>query len=382
MLMAGFKPVEVSFSSIMPACAHLTTLNLGKQLHGYIFRAGFDDNMFIASSLVDMYAKCGNIKSAKRIFEKMEIHDTVAWTAMIMGSALHGQAQEAIFLFEKMEMEGIKPNCVAFIAVLTACSHAGLVDIAWRYFRSMTQKYRIVPALEHYAAVADVLGRAGRLEEAYDFICSMHIKPTAGVWSTLLSACRVHKNIEVAKKVAQEIFIINPDYTGAYVLLANMYSKAGRFKEAVKYRVKMRKKGMPKKPACSWVEVKSNIHAFVSGDTSHPQYGRIIAALEDLSDRMKQEGYVPDTNEVLQDIDEEQKIYLLNSHSERLAIVFGVISTPAGSTIRVTKNLRMCVDCHAATKIMSKIVKREIIVRDNSRFHHFSDGKCSCGDYW
>ncbi|KAL0015296.1 hypothetical protein SO802_002365 [Lithocarpus litseifolius] len=382
MLKAKIKPRHVSFSSIMPACAHLTSLHLGKQLHGYIIRGGFDDNVFIASSLVDMYAKCGNIRIARRIFYKMEQHDMVSWTAIIMGYALHGHAHDAIALFKQMEMEGVKPNDVAFVAVLTACSHAGLVDEAWNYFNSMTQDFGIVPGLEHYAAVADLLGRAGRLEEAYKFICNMHIRPTGSVWSTLLAACRVHKTVELAEKVAGKIFRVDPENMGAYILLSNIYSAARRWKDVANLRISMRKKGMKKKPACSWIEVSNKVHAFVAGDESHPYYERINEALKVLLEQMEREGYVPDTKEVLHDVDEEQKRYLLCSHSERLAIGFGIISTPAGTTIRVTKNIRVCVDCHIAIKFISKIVGREIIVRDNSRFHNFKDGRCSCGDYW
>lgn len=382
MLKAKIKPRHVSFSSMMSACANLTTLHLGKQLHGYIIRGGFDDNVFIASSLVDMYAKCGNIKIARRIFDEMELHDMVSWTAIIMGYALHGHAHDAISLFEQMEMEGVKPNDGAFVAVLTACSHAGLVDEAWKYFNSMTQDFGIAPGLEHYAAVADLLGRAGRLEEAYKFISNMHIGPTGSVWSTLLAACRVYKNVELAEKVADKIFRIDPENIGAYILLSNIYSAARRWKDAANLRIYLRNKGMKKKPACSWIEVKNKAHAFVSGDKSHPYYDRINEALEVLLEQMEREGYVPDTKEVLHDVEEEHKKYLLYSHSERLALAFGIISTPAGTTIRVTKNIRVCTDCHTAIKIISKIVGREIIVRDNSRFHHFKDGKCSCGDYW
>ncbi|KAF8401916.1 hypothetical protein HHK36_012867 [Tetracentron sinense] len=382
MLMAKIKPRHVTFSSIMPACAHLTTLHMGKQLHGYIIRSGFLDNVFIASSLVDMYAKCGNICIARWIFDKMESPDMVSWTAIIMGYALHGHAHVALSLFRKMEMENVRPNYVAFVAVLTACSHAGLIDEAWKFFNSMIKDYGIAPGLEHYAAVADLLGRAGRLEEAYEFISNMHIEPAGSVWSTLLAACRVHKNIELAEKVAKKIFKLDPENMGSYILLSNIYSAAGRWNEAAKLRVAMKGRGMRKKPACSWIEVKNKVHAFMAGDNSHPYYDRINEALKVLLEQMEREGYVPNTDDVLHDVEEEQKRYILCIHSERLAIAFGIISTPAGTTIRVTKNLRVCVDCHTATKFISKIVGREIVVRDVSRFHHFKDGKCSCGDYW
>ncbi|XP_055813716.1 putative pentatricopeptide repeat-containing protein At3g23330 [Solanum dulcamara] len=381
MLAANVKPVEVSFSAILPACAHLTTLHLGKQLHAYIIRVGFDQNIHIASSLVDMYAKCGKIMTARWIFDRMEIHDSVSWTAIIMGYALNGHSREATILFKNMQCDKIKPNAVAYLAILTACSHAGLVDEGWNYFTSMS-RHGVSPDLEHYASIADLLGRAGRLMEAYKFITDMPIKPTGSIWATLLSACRVHKNVELAEKVAKEMTIADPGNMGPYLLLSNVYSAAGRWKDASKLRTNMKKKGMRKPPACSWIEVRNQVHAFVSGDTSHPYYDQIHEALRDLYERLKQEGYVPETSEALHDVDEEQKSDMLFTHSERLAIAFGIISTPAGTTIRITKNVRVCVDCHTAIKFISKIMGREIIVRDNNRFHLFKHGNCSCGDYW
>lgn len=357
-------------------------MRLRKQLHGYIIRVGFDDNAFIASSLVDMYAKCGNIRVAKWIFDKMKMHDMVSWTAMIMGYALHGYAHDAISLFKQMETEGVRPNYVAFVAVLTACSHAGLINEGWKYFHSMRQNYGITPGIEHYAAMADLLGRAGKLDEAYDLISSMNNKPPGSVWSTLLSACRVHKNIDLAEKVAEKLFEVDPENIGAYVLLSNIYSAAGMWKDKAKLRYTMKNRGIKKMPAASWIEVKNKMHTFTTGDTSHPLYEKINAALHVLLEKMEREGYVPDTSEVLHDVDEEHKKLLLHGHSERLAIAFGIISTPSGTTIRITKNIRVCADCHTAIKLISKIVGREIIVRDNSRFHHFYGGSCSCGDYW
>ncbi|CAA0838783.1 Putative pentatricopeptide repeat-containing protein [Striga hermonthica] len=383
MLAARVEPVAVSFSSIMPACAHLTTLCLGKQLHGYIIRRGFDSNIYVASSLLDMYSKCGNLRVARWLFDRMESHDTISWTAMIMAYALHGNAREAIYLFDRMEkIEGVKPTSASFLAVLTACSHNGLVDRAWEYFTSMTRDYSISPCIDHYAAISDLLGRAGKLDEAYKFISEMKVEPTGVIWSSLLSACRVRKNVELAERVSKEMLKIDPKNVGAYVLLSNVYVAAGRWSAATKLRVKMRGKGLRKKAACSWVEVKNKLHVFVSGDVSHPDYLRIDGALRDLMERIEREGYVPDTNSDLHDVDEEQKKYVLSTHSERLAIAFGVVSTPHGTTIRVTKNLRVCVDCHTAIKYMSRVLGREIIVRDIVRFHHFKDGECSCRDYW
>ncbi|KAG7578395.1 Pentatricopeptide repeat [Arabidopsis thaliana x Arabidopsis arenosa] len=382
MVSAKVRPGAVAFSSVIPACAHLATLHLGKQLHGYVLRGGFGSNIFIASALVDMYSKCGNIQAARKIFDRMNLHDEVSWTAIIMGHALHGHGHEAVSLFEEMKRQGVKPNQVAFVAVLTACSHVGLVDEAWGYFNSMTKVYGLNQELEHYAAVADLLGRAGKLQEAYDFISKMHVEQTGSVWSTLLSSCSVHKNLELAEKVAEKIFTIDSENMGAYVLMCNMYASNGRWKEMAKLRLRMRKKGLRKKPACSWIEMKNKTHGFVSGDRSHPSMDRINEFLKAVMEQMEKEGYVADTSGVLHDVDEEHKRELLFGHSERLAVAFGIINTEPGTTIRVTKNIRICMDCHVAIKFISKITEREIIVRDNSRFHHFNRGSCSCGDYW
>ncbi|CAH8358796.1 unnamed protein product [Eruca vesicaria subsp. sativa] len=382
MVNAKVRPGPVAFSSVLPACAHLSTLHLGKQLHGYVLRGGYSDNIFIDSALVDMYSKCGNIKAARKVFDRMNVHDEVSWTAIIMGHALHGHGHEAVSLFEEMKLQGVKPNHVAFVAVLTACSHVGLVDEAWGYFNSMTEVYGLNPELEHYAAVADLLGRAGKLEEAYDFISKMRVEPTGSVWSTLLSSCSVHKNLELAEKVAEKIFAVDSENMGAYVLMCNMYAANGRWKEMARLRLKMKKLGMRKKPACSWIEFKDKTHGFVSGDRSHSSMERINEFLEGVMEQMEKEGYVADTSGVLHDVDEEHKRELLFGHSERLAIAFGIINTEPGTTIRVTKNIRICRDCHVAIKFISKITEREIIIRDNSRFHHFNRGSCSCGDYW
>ncbi|CAL0313809.1 unnamed protein product [Lupinus luteus] len=340
MLKENVKPMHVSFSSVIPACAHLTALNLGKQLHACIIRLRFDDNKFIASSLVDMYAKCGNIKMARYIFDQIEMRDMVSWTAIIMGCAMHGHALDAVSLFQQMLVDGVQPCYVAFIAVLTACSHAGLVDEAWKYFNSMERDFGIVPGLEHYAAVADLLARAGRLEEAYDFISNMRIQPTGSVWSTLLAACRARKNIELAEKVVDKILLVDPENTGAYALMSNIYSAAQRWKDAAKLRIHMREKRLKKTPGCSWIEVGNEVHTFLAGDKSHPYNDKINEALDILLEQMEKEGYVLDTTAVLHDVDEEHKRDLLHTHSERLAIAFGIISTTAGTTIRVIKNIR------------------------------------------
>ncbi|XP_076902893.1 putative pentatricopeptide repeat-containing protein At3g23330 [Bidens hawaiensis] len=295
MLSDNIKPNPVSCSTIIPACAHLTSLPLGQQLHGYIIRRCFDDNMFISSSLVNMYAKCGNIKLAKRVFDGMKRHDLVSWITMIMGCASHGYAQVAISLFKKMEMEDFIPNSVAFVAVLTACSHAGMVNEGLTFFNKMVNDYEIVPDFEHYACVADLLGRAGRLEDAFGLICSTPENKTVSVWLPLLAACRVHKNVELAEKVVMHICEFDSENVGAYVLLSNIYSSVGRYKDAANVRRMLSKNMNKKDPACSWIRIGDKIHAFIAGDESHSSYNGIVNVLNIFFGQIEKEVYVADS---------------------------------------------------------------------------------------
>lgn len=298
------------------------------------------------------------------------------------GCAQHGRCREALEYFEQMKKEGIKPDKITFTSVLSACTHVGLVEEGRKHFRSMFVEYGIIPMGEHYSCFVDLLGRAGRLEEAEVVILSMPFKPGASVWGALLSACRVHSDVERAERAAENVLKLDPADAGAYVALSNIYSAAGRYEDAEKIRQVMDNRAVIKEPGQSWIEVDGKIHVFHVEDKSHPQNDEIYAALNRLTEQIKEVGYVPDTSFVLHDMDELQKERLLCSHSERLAISYGLISTPPGTPIRIVKNLRVCGDCHTATKFISKVVSREIVARDAHRFHHFVDGVCSCGDYW
>eukprot|EP01018_Ginkgo_biloba_P018360 Gb_34963 [translate_table: standard] len=382
MQLTGVKADSDTFASILSACANLAALEHGKDVHKIINRSGFESNVFVASALVDMYAKCGSIEIARQVFDKMPRRDVVSWNSMIVGYAIQGYGKEALQLFEQMRHSGIKPDHVTFVGILSACCHAGLVCDGWRYFNCMSRDYRITPAIEHYCCMVDLLGRAGHLDEAQDLINKMPLKPNVSVWGSLLGACRIHTNIKIGKYVAERLFELDPKNAAHYVLLSNMYAAAGRWDDVEKVREMMKERKVKKKPGCSWIEVKNKVYSFVVGDRSHPQMQKIYLELERLSVRMKEAGYVPDTNFVLHDVEEEQKEHILFHHSEKLAIVFGLINTSPGTPIRIIKNLRVCGDCHSATKLISKIVAREIVVRDAHRFHYFIDGQCSCGDYW
>eukprot|EP01018_Ginkgo_biloba_P037564 Gb_08772 [translate_table: standard] len=382
MVLAGVKPDLVTITSVLPACARLAALRKGKEIHVYIIRSESELNVFVSNALIDMYAKCGSIDNAHRVFDQMFERDVISWNAMIAGYGMHGYGEDALALFCQMQEEGIKPSDVTFTALLSACSHSGLVDEGWQHFDRMVEDYGIIPSAEHYVCMVDLLGRAGYLDEAYNFIQKMPIEPSATVWRALLGACRSHYNMELGECVAEQLIGLESERPGNYVLLSNIYAAAGRWDDVVNVRTLMKVKGAKKTPGCSWIEVNNKVHTFFAGDRSHPQLEKIYATLESLIRQMEATGYVPDINFVLHDVEEEEKDHILYSHSEKLAIAFGLISTSPGTPIRITKNLRVCGDCHKATKFISKIVRREIIVRDANRFHDFKDGLCSCGDYW
>ncbi|XXG78489.1 hypothetical protein AAC387_Pa08g2428 [Persea americana] len=382
MLRFGIRPNEFTFAGILNACSAQTSEGLGKQVHGHMTRVGFNPFSFAASALVDMYSKCGNVDYAEKVFKWIPQPDLVSWTSIIAGYAQNGQPEEAFRYFESLLKLGTKLDHITFVGALSACTHAGLVDEGLKIFHSISEKHGLTHTPDHYACIVDLLGRSGKLEEAEKIIDEMPIKPDKFLWASLLGGCRLHGNIRLAKRAAEALFAIEPENAATYVTLANIYATAGMWDEVATIRKMMDERGVVKKPGSSWIEVKRKVHVFLVGDKLHPKAKEIYALLEKLSTRMKEEGYVPDTNFVLHDVEEEQKEHNLSHHSEKLAVAFGIIETPPGTPIKVFKNLRICGDCHTAIKYISKITHREIIVRDSSRFHRFKDGICSCGDFW
>ncbi|XP_010260649.1 PREDICTED: pentatricopeptide repeat-containing protein At5g48910-like [Nelumbo nucifera] len=376
------EPNSVTLVSILSSCAHLGALDLGKWIDRFICRGGVELNLFLGNALADMYAKCGCIAEARRVFDKMQERDVISWSIIITGLAMHGHAEEAFACFLEMVECGLKPNEITFMGLLSACTHAGLVDKGLKYFYLMDQEYGITPKVEHYGCVVDLLSRAGRLAEAEDLINSMPIKPNVVVWGALLGGCRIYKDNERGERVVKQILELESEHSGSYVYLANVYASIGRLDDAANCRLMMQKNGVTKTPGCSWIEVNNTVHEFFMGDKSHPQADKIYSMVRELGLRMKVAGYKPKTDLVVHNIDEEEKEDALSTHSEKLAIAFGLISTSEGTTIRIVKNLRVCNDCHDAAKIISRIVGREIIVRDRSRFHQFKGGRCSCNDFW
>ncbi|XP_057822921.2 pentatricopeptide repeat-containing protein At1g11290, chloroplastic isoform X2 [Cryptomeria japonica] len=382
MLRSGPDPDSFSLTSVLGVCADLAIVNQGRQFHAQAIKRGLELDISVGSALITMYAKCSCIEDAHEVFDKMVMPDVIPWTAMIAGYALHGLGKEAIQLFEQMQSAGIKPDHITFVGVLSACSHVGLVDEGRKYFDCMSRNYGITPCMEHYACIVDQLGRAGHLDEAERIINEMPFEPSAFVWGIFLSACRTHGNIKLGKRAAEQLLELEPKESAPYVLLSNIYAMENRWDDVSKVRKMMKDRGVAKEPGQSWIVVKEKVHAFYVEDTSHPQTEEIYTKLEELSGQIADAGYVQDTKFVLQNLEEDQKEHNLSHHSEKLAIAYGLISTKPGIPVRVFKNLRVCGDCHNATKFISLVTKREIVLRDANRFHHFKDGVCSCGDYW
>ncbi|XP_071696456.1 pentatricopeptide repeat-containing protein At4g16835, mitochondrial [Rutidosis leptorrhynchoides] len=382
MVETGVKPNPSTMSSVLLGCSNLSSLKLGKQVHNFMIKSPLSLHTMVNTSLISMYCKCGELDAARELFLEMSRKDVVTWNAMISGYAQHGEGKKALLLFDNMKKDGVKPDWITFIGVLTACNHAGFVNLGIKYFDSMQKVYMIKPKPDHYTCMVDLLGRAGKLLDALEIINSMPFKPHPAIFGTLLGACRVHKNLELAEYAARNLLVCDASSAAAYVQLANVYAAMSKWESVSKVKRLMKDNKVIKFPGYSWIEIKNCVHEFRSGDRIHPELGLVHEKLNQLEKKMKLAGYVPVLEFALHDVGDKQKEKLLLWHSEKLAIAYGLIKMAIGIPIRVFKNLRVCGDCHEATKYISAIEKREIIMRDNSRFHHFKDGKCSCGDYW
>ncbi|KAF8387716.1 hypothetical protein HHK36_026370 [Tetracentron sinense] len=369
-------------ASMLSACTGLGALEQGEWIHGYIERSGIEIDWKLGTTIIDMYCKCGCLEKAFEVFYGLPHKGISSWNCMIGGLAMHGQGEAALELLKEMERELIAPDNITFVNVLSACAHAGLVEEGHHYFHYMTEVYGIEPKMEHFGCMVDLLGRAGLLEEARKLINEMPMSPDAGVLGALLGACKIHGEFDLGDQIGKQVIELEPHNSGRYVLLANLYASCGRWDDVANVRKLMNDRGVKKAPGFSMIELDGVVNEFIAGGRAHPQAKEIYAKVDEMLERIKSAGYVPDANGVLHDIDEEEKENPLYYHSEKLAIAFGLLKTKPGATIRISKNLRVCRDCHNASKIISKIFDREIVVRDRNRFHHFRKGECSCKDYW
>ncbi|EFJ12690.1 hypothetical protein SELMODRAFT_123584 [Selaginella moellendorffii] len=366
---------------LVRACARSRHLGEARRLHAQILDSPNRGNKLVLDQLVIMYGKCGSVEDAREMFDSMAERNEVSWNALLAAYAQRGDVEEVVEVFWRMIVEGVSPDEVAFVTVLTACSHAGLLETSWELFVSMREDHGLRPLSQHYLCMIDVLGRSGLLSSAEELIATMPFVPDEVAWGMLLAACKVHKDVSRAARIARDAVAADPEDCSSYVSLGNTLGVTVEEKDGDLRRLGFMT-GLSKQPGISLIIVNSEMHSFTSGDESHPRIHEIRAELQRLTSQMRESGYVPDTHDVFHAVSEAGKSELVWHHSEKLAIAFGLISTSPGVPLWIRKNLRVCLDCHSATKFISKVTGRSIVVRDSYRFHKFENGSCSCGDFW
>ena len=299
----GIEGVEydcVTVSAALSACANIPALHYGKEIHGFMIKGAFESDLFDMSALIDMYAKCGKLSIARLVFNLMQGKNEVAWNSIIAAYGYHGYLEDSLALFHNMVEEGIQPDHITFLTILSSCSHAGQVEDGVHYFRCMTEEYGIPAQMEHYACMADLFGRAGHLDEAFEVIKSMPFPPASSVWGTLLGACRVHGNVELAEVASRYLLDLEPKNSGYYLLLTHVLADAGQWMSVHKIQHLMKERGVQKVPGCSWIDVNNNTHMFFAADGSHPEFPQICSLLKSLLLELRKVGYAPQAVEMIE----------------------------------------------------------------------------------
>ncbi|CAN8287862.1 unnamed protein product [Cochlearia groenlandica] len=383
MQLEGVKVNSVSMISVLSACTQLGALDQGRWAHAYIEKNKIKITVKLGTTLVDLYAKCGDMDKAMEVFYDMEEKNVYTWSSALNGFAINGLGEKCLELFSIMKQEeGVTPNAVTFVSVLRGCSVVGLVNEGQKHFDSMKDEFGLDPEYDHYGCLVDLYARAGRLSDAIGIIERMPMKPHAAVWSSVLHAAKLYKNFDLGVFASKKMLEIEAENHGAFVMLSNMFADSNDWDNVSHVRQTMKSKGVKKQPGCSVLELDGEAHEFFAGDKSHPKYDEIENQWREILKRLRLDGYKADTSPVMFDIDEEEKEGALCMHSEKAAIAFGMMSLKKDVPIRIVKNLRVCGDCHEVSLMISKIFEREIIVRDRNRFHHFKDGHCSCNGFW
>ncbi|OMO57861.1 hypothetical protein COLO4_35030 [Corchorus olitorius] len=352
----------ISWNAMLSAYAKSGSIeNLTAAVHAKAILLRVDNDLLVSSALADMYCKCGAVRDARLVFDLMQSRNVVSWNAMIGGYAQNGQDLQALALYKKMLQENLKPDSITFVAVLSACNHAGLTEEGRRYFWSISEQHGSVPTLDHYSCIISLLGRSGCMREAVDLIRNMPHEPNSLIWSTLLSVCAIKGDIEHGEMAAKFLFEMEPLNAGPYIMLSNMYAASGRWEDVATVRSLMKSKNVKKFAAYSWIEVDNEVHKFVAEDRTHPETEIIYKELSRLIKKFQEAGFMPDTKLVLHNVVEEEKLASICYHSEKLALAFGLIKKPQATTpIRIMKNIRVCGDCHVFMKFASKIIGREL----------------------
>ncbi|CAN6442400.1 unnamed protein product [Victoria cruziana] len=293
MRLSDLRPNDFTYASVLSAYVGFGSLGRGRGVHCQTIRSGFNARTHVANALVTMYAKCGSVHDSWKIFCEISSRDLISWNAMIAGFAQHGLAGQAIGLLTEMVEEKIEPDAITLLGILSSCRHAGLVDEGWNYFHFMVDEYGIEAELDHYACIVDLLGRAGRIDDAHDFINDMPMKPNAIIWGSLLSACRQYHNFRVGIWAAKNRLLLEPNCAATYVQLANLFASAGYWEDAAKVRKWMKVKGLKSSPGYSWIEVGNTLYKFRVEERSSPEMKEVYSVLDSLQDQMRNLGYVP-----------------------------------------------------------------------------------------
>ncbi|XP_010432322.1 PREDICTED: pentatricopeptide repeat-containing protein At4g35130, chloroplastic-like [Camelina sativa] len=378
---------STTIASILPAYAECLSLSEGRQIHAYIVKSRYVSNTIILNSLIHMYAMCGDLDDARKCFNHVLVKDVVSWNSIIMAYAVHGFGRISVCLFSEMIASKVNPNKSTFASLLAACSVTGMVDEGWEYFEMMKREYGIDPGIEHYGYMMDLIGRTGNFNAAKRFIEEMSFVPTPRIWGSLLNASRNHMDINVAEFAAEHLFKMEHDNTGCYVLLLNMYAEAGRWEDVNRIKLLMESKGISRTSSRSTVETKSKTHVFTNGDRSDVETNKIYEVLDIVTrmigeEKEKEDSYVYCISKLRPETLVKSRSNSPRRHSVRLATCFGLISTETGRTVMVRNSTRICRKCHEFLEKASKMTRREIVVGDSKIFHHFSNGRCSCGNYW
>ncbi|GFP95060.1 pentatricopeptide repeat-containing protein at4g21065 [Phtheirospermum japonicum] len=370
MVSVGLSPNETTWVNVISSCSSHDDFELADSVLKMLGEMKINTNIVTWNSMISAYMRAGDLISARELFDRMPEKDVVSWNSVISGYAQNGQSLLAIELFKEMINEGVVPDEVTMVSVISACGHLGALELGDWVMGFITTKLSVSPDIDHYVCIVDLLGRMGKLDEAKKIIEEMPMDPHAEIYGSLLNASRIHKRLDLGEFCANKLFELEPENSGNYILLSNMYAYAGKWKNVDKIRRSMKTRGVMKTTGWSWVEHGGKMHKFIVGDRSHEQTAEIYGKLADIN------------SSVLRDVEDEEKEEMVGTHSEKLAVAFGLLVSGPGCVIRVVKNIRICLDCHVAIKMVSKLEGREIIMRDNNRFHHFKDNVCSCGDYW
>lgn len=361
-----------TFLALLQASAMVGALDQGRKLHEQIKERGGAGDLAVCNCLVNMYARCGSLEEARKIFDGVEEKDLVTWNVLLNGYAENRASAQAFQCFEDMKQQNVQPNDFTFMGLLVACSHASAVDEGRQYFKSMVDDYKITPTVEHYTCMADLLGRSGNLEEAEKLMESTPAENDVGVWLTLLSASKQHGDAERGRRYFDRVIKLEPENAVAYILMSTLYASAGRQEDADKVDNMRKSARATKTPAKAYIEVYSKVREFTVQEEGTPVGSMNLENAEWVGN--EHAGYPPRAAAPPKLLQEES----LCGHVEKLALAYGLLNSEDGAPLLITKNLCMCQDCHVCMKIISRYDKRNVVVRDAHCVHSFVDGSCTC----